>query len=56
MIVGACLFEQKEYAAARTAFDSASEDARSRNAANSWVTFVTAEETRENELAAALAR
>ena len=56
MILGACLFEQREYSAARTAFDSASEDSRSRNAANSWVTFVNSEETRERELAAALAR
>ncbi len=56
MIVGACLFEQQEYGAARTAFNSAAEDTRSRSAANSWVTFVDAEETRENELAAALAR
>ena len=56
MIVGACLFEQQEYGAARTAFNSAAEDTRSRSAANSWVTFVNAEETRENELAAALAR
>ena len=56
MILGACLFEQEEYSAARTAFNTASEDSRSRNAANSWVSFVNAEETRERELAAALAR
>tara|TARA_B100000029_G_C17578564_1_gene958909 strand:+ start:1428 stop:2738 length:1311 start_codon:yes stop_codon:yes gene_type:complete len=56
MILGACLFEQQEYGTARTAFRSAAEDSRSRNAANSWITFVDAEETREEELAAALAR
>ena len=56
MILGACLFELKEYSAARTAFEDASEDERSRGNARSWVQYVNAEESRDRELAAALAR
>ena len=56
MILGACLFELKEYSAARTAFEDASEDERSRGNARSWIQYVNAEESRDRELAAALAR
>ena len=56
MILGACLFEQKEYTAARNAFEQASEDERSRNNARSWIQYVDSEQTRDEELAAALAR
>jgi tetratricopeptide (TPR) repeat protein len=56
MILGACLFELKEYSAARTAFEDASEDERSRGNGRSWIQYVNAEESRDRELAAALAR
>ena len=56
MILGACLFELKEYTAARNAFEEAAEDDRSRSNARSWVQYVNSEETRDRELAAALAR
>jgi tetratricopeptide (TPR) repeat protein len=56
MILGACLFELKEYTAARNAFEEAAEDDRSRSNARSWIQYVNSEETRDRELAAALAR
>ena len=56
MILGACLFELKEYSAARTAFQEAAEDERSRSNARSWMQYVQSEDTRDRELAAALAR
>ena len=56
MILGACLFELKEYTAARNAFEEATEDDRSRSNARSWIQYVNSEETRDRELAAALAR
>ena len=56
MILGACLFETKEYGAARTAFNAAAEDTRSRTAARSWIQYVDAEEDREQQLNAALNR
>lgn len=56
MILGACLFELKEYGPARTAFNAAAEDTRSRTGAQSWIQYVDAEEDREQQLAAALGR
>ncbi len=56
MILGACLFELEEYGAARTAFRVAEDDSRSRGAAQSWIQYVNAEEERERQLQAALAR
>ena len=56
MILGACLFELKEYTAARNAFEEAADDERSRGNARSWIQYVNSEETRDRELAAALAR
>ena len=56
MILGSCLFELKEYSAARNAFDEATEDERSRTNARSWIQYVNSEERRDRELAAALAR
>ena len=56
MILGACLFELKEYTAARNAFEEAGEDERSRASARSWIQYVNSEESRDQELAAALAR
>ena len=56
MILGVCLFEQKEYNAARIAFEEAAEDERSRANARSWIQYVNSEQTRDEKLAAALAR
>ena len=56
MILGACLFELDEYGQARTAFQSAEEDSRSRTSARSWIRYVNSEEERERQLQAALRR
>jgi len=56
MILGACLFELKRYPAARTAFQTAAEDNRSRASARSWIEYVNLEEDRERQLQAALRR
>ena len=56
MILGACLFELKEYNSARIAFQLAAEDDRSSSAAASWITYVDSEQSRDEQLAAALAR
>jgi len=56
MILGACLFELKEYNPARVAFQLAAEDDRSSSAAASWITYVNSEQSRDEQLAAALAR
>jgi hypothetical protein len=56
MILGACLFELDEYGQARTAFQTAEDDTRSRTSARSWILYVNAEEERERQLQAALRR
>ena len=56
MILGSCLFELAEYTQARTAFEAAGEDSRSRSSAQSWIDYANAEEERERELQAALRR
>ena len=56
MIMGACLFELKEYGPARTAFNAAAEDSRSQTGARSWIQYVDSEEDRDEQLAAALNR
>ena len=56
MILGACLFELKEYGEARTAFENAARDDRSRTSARSWIDYVNVEQDRERQLAAALRR
>jgi len=56
MILGACLFELKQYSQARTAFESAAQDNRSRTNAQSWIDYVNLEEDRERQLQAALRR
>ena len=56
MILGACLFELKEYGQARTAFEAARRDNRSQQNANAWIEYVNIEEDRERQLAAALRR
>jgi tetratricopeptide (TPR) repeat protein len=55
MIMGACLFELKEFAEAREAFQVAMEDERSERSARSWIDYVNLEEDREAQLRAALA-
>jgi DNA-binding CsgD family transcriptional regulator len=50
MILGACLFELKQYGQARTAFQAAAEDSRSRTNARSWLDYVDVEEDRERQL------
>ena len=55
-ILGVCLFEHKEYNAARIAFEKAAEDERSRANAQSWIQYVNSEQSRDDKLAAALAR
>jgi tetratricopeptide (TPR) repeat protein len=54
MILGACLFELKEYGEARTAFERAATDNRSQTNARSWIDYVNLEEDRERQLRAAL--
>ena len=56
MILGACLFELKQYSQARTAFEAAAQDNRSRTSARSWIDYVNVEEDRERQLQAALRR
>jgi len=56
MILGACLFELKQYSEARTAFEIAARDDRSRTGARSWIDYVNLEEDRERQLQAALRR
>jgi predicted negative regulator of RcsB-dependent stress response len=56
LILGNCLVEKKQYREARTAFQAAAQDERSRRGANQWLEYVEAEETREAEIAAALRR
>lgn len=56
LILGACLFELKEYGQARTAFELAAEDNRSTQNARSWIDYVNLEEDRERQLQAALNR
>ena len=56
LILGACLFELKEYGEARTAFQRAAEDNRSAQNARSWIEYVNVEEDRERQLQAALNR
>ena len=54
MILGTCLFEQKEYYAARVAFGEAAQDERSRANADSWIKYVNSEQARDEELEAAI--
>ncbi len=56
LILGACLFELKQYGQARTAFQNAAEDNRSAQNARSWIDYVNVEEDRERQLQAALNR
>jgi tetratricopeptide (TPR) repeat protein len=56
MILGACLFELKEYGQAKTAFEAAAQDSRSRTNARSWIDYVNVEQDRERQLQAAMRR
>ena len=55
IILGSCLAESGEYQEARTAFQSAARDERSRRAANQWIDYVTSEQAREQANREALA-
>jgi predicted negative regulator of RcsB-dependent stress response len=56
MILGNCLVEQKKYGEARSAFNSAARDDRSRRAANQWLQYIDNEENREKEIQNAITR
>ncbi len=56
LLLGNCLAEMKEYAAARTAFEAAARDERSRTAARQWIDYVEDEQNRERQVAEARGR
>jgi tetratricopeptide (TPR) repeat protein len=56
MILGGCLFELKQYQQARTAFQEAGSDPRSRDSSQAWLSYIESEEDRERQLEAALRR
>jgi tetratricopeptide (TPR) repeat protein len=56
MILGACLFELKQYDEARNAFKTAANDSRSRKGAESWLKYIEAEVDREQQLEQAMRR
>jgi tetratricopeptide (TPR) repeat protein len=56
MILGGCLFELKQYQQARTAFQAAGADPRSRQSSDAWLSYIEAEQDRERQLEAALRR
>jgi predicted Zn-dependent protease len=54
LTLGNCLVETKAYGEARTAFQAAARDERSRSAANQWLQYIENEESREDQLRRAL--
>lgn len=56
LTLGNCLVELKEYDGARNAFQAAMRDDRSRSAAQQWLQYVQAEESREAQIAQAMRR
>lgn len=56
LLLGNCLAEMKEYDAARTAFQAAARDDRSRSAAQAWLKYLDDEQDRERQLAQAQGR
>jgi len=50
VMLGLSLFEQKKYNAARTAFQKAAKDERSRKAANQWLAYIDSEVKRKEAL------
>src|SRR5690606_38559928 len=49
LLLGNCLAEMKEYSAARTAFEAAQRDERSRSMAQQWLQYLDDEEDRERQ-------
>jgi tetratricopeptide (TPR) repeat protein len=56
LTLGNCLTELKQYGEARSAFQAALRDDRSRATAQQWLQYIQAEETREAQIAQALRR
>jgi len=56
LLLGNCLAEMKEYNAARTAFEAALRDDRSRAQAQQWIQYIEDEQFRERQLAQAQGR
>lgn len=56
LLLGNCLAEMKEYSAARTAFEAAQRDERSRSMAQQWLQYLDDEEDRERQLREAQGR
>jgi len=54
IVLGMCLYEQKEYGAAKEAFRQAARDSRSSKSANQWIRFIENEEDRQRQLRNAL--
>lgn len=55
LMLGVCLFELKEYGEARQAFQAAARDERTRRSAQQWLDYVQSEQSRERQLAEAIA-
>jgi len=55
IILGMCLYEQKQYGPAKTAFRAAGKDSRSRKTSSSWVQFIDNEMDRQRQLREAMA-
>ena len=56
LLLGNCLVELKEYSEARSAFEAAARDERSRSGARQWLDYVRNEQNREAEIERALRR
>lgn len=56
LLLGNCLAELKRYNEARTAFQAAARDERSRQAAQQWIQYVDNEQDRERQIEQAMAR
>ena len=55
IILGMCLYEQKKYGPAKTAFRAAGKDSRSRSTSSNWVQFIDNEIDRQRQLREAMA-
>lgn len=56
LLLGNCLAEMKDYPAARTAFEAALRDERSRSTAQQWLQYIQDEQDRERQLRQAQGR
>lgn len=54
IVLGMCLYEQKQYNPAKEAFRQARKDSRSRKSADQWIRFIESEQDRNRQLADAL--